>query len=350
MLYSEIIKDRWEWENWLRRVNSDVYDHYDYLLANCEEGDQPELFVAVRDTGILVYPYIRRNISHQCDDLVTAYGYGGPFREGDFSTQDIEEARKIFLSRPENAYTVTETIRYHPCRIDEKLMTIFGKTVPIRKTVHVLLDDGFEQLQQKFSKMTKRNVNRAQRDNVSVVLARQHELETFIKVYKATMNRLQANATYYFPDRYFEDLWKSESCETEILFAVYEGSVVAGVFLLFGDDGAHYHLGGSYGDYLSLRPNHLLFSEMIRRSVEKHKRYLHLGGGATGDDALFAFKQSFTSDPPLTYYIGQAVLNEDVYNRLNIDHLDRYGPSTYFPLYRTPVEQPGVAAQTKRST
>lgn len=348
MMFNQIVKHRWEWENWLREVNCDSYDHYDYVVANCEPGEQPELFVAAKDDGILLYPYIRRPIAHRHDDLVTAYGYGGPFREGNFTNEDVKEARRLFLQRPENQATVTETIRYHPCRIDPDLMRAFGPAVPIRQTVHVRLDDSFEQLEQRFSKMTKRNVKRAVREQVTVARGQSDELCEFIRLYRATMDRRAANDVYYFSDRYFEDLWNSDTCETELLFAVHDGVIVAGVFMLFGDDGAHYHLGGSDADYLALRPNHFLFREMIRRAVEKDKAYVHLGGGATGEDALFDFKQSFSGDEPLTYYIGQAVFDEVVYHRLNQDHLLRHGPSDFFPLYRTPVAETVTEVQAER--
>ncbi|WP_161566894.1 MULTISPECIES: GNAT family N-acetyltransferase [unclassified Exiguobacterium] len=347
-MFNQIVKNRWEWENWLREVSCDSYDHYDYVLANCEPGEQPELYIAAKEDGILLYPYIRRPIAHRHDDLVTAYGYGGPFREGNFSNEDVAEARRLFLKRPENQATVTETIRYHPCRVDKDLMRVFGHAVPIRQTVHVRLDESFEQLEQRFSKMTKRNVKRAIREQVKVVRGQADQLCEFIRLYRMTMDRRAANGVYYFSDRYFEDLWNSETCETELLFAVHKGIIVAGVFMLYGDDGAHYHLGGSDANYLALRPNHFLFREMIRRGGEKEKAYVHLGGGATGEDALYDFKQSFSGDEPLTYYIGQAVLNEAMYQRLNQDHLLRYGPSDFFPLYRTPGAETVAKVQAKR--
>lgn len=347
-MFNQIVKNRWEWENWLREVNCDAYDHYDYVLANCEPGEQPELYIAAKNDGILLYPYIRRPITNHHDDLVTAYGYGGPFREGNFTNEDVREARILFLKRPENQATVTETIRYHPCRVDYDLMLAFGKAVPIRQTVHIRLDQPFDQLEQRFSKMTRRNVKRAIREEVTFMHGQPHQLCDFIRLYRATMDRRAANDAYYFSDRYFEDLWNSDMCETELLFAVYDGVIVAGVFMLFGDDGAHYHLGGSDANYLALRPNHYLFREMIHRAVEKNKAYIHLGGGATGEDALYDFKQSFSGDAPLTYYIGQAVLDEVVYHRLNQDHLLRYGPSDFFPLYRTPVAETVTEAQADR--
>ncbi|MFN3367289.1 MAG: peptidoglycan bridge formation glycyltransferase FemA/FemB family protein, partial [Exiguobacterium mexicanum] len=208
-MFNQIVKNRWEWENWLREVSCDSYDHYDYVLANCEPGEQPELYIAAKEDGILLYPYIRRPIAHRHDDLVTAYGYGGPFREGNFSNEDVAEARRLFLKRPENQATVTETIRYHPCRFDHDLMCAFGQAVPIRQTVHVRLDDPFDQLEQRFSKMTKRNVKRAIREQVTAVQGQTHELCEFIRLYRATMDRRAANEAYYFSDRYFEDLWNS---------------------------------------------------------------------------------------------------------------------------------------------
>lgn len=340
-----IVKDRADWESHLDGISCDVYDHYDYVKLNCVVGEVPELFVAKSPDGMLIYPYIRRTIDDEYDDLVTAYGYGGPFRVGSFSDRDVEAARRVFVSHPANEATVSETIRYHPTRVDPVIMAVFGRAVPIRKTVHVRLDRPFEELQSNYHKMTRRNVRRAIREDVTIKRGDVADLETFMQLYEATMDRRGANELYYFTKHYYRDLLTSTAFETELLFACHEGKVIAGVLMLFGDEGAHYHLGGSYKEALPLRPNHLLFSEMVNYSLEKGKTYLHLGGGATGDDALYDFKQSFSGEPPLTFWIGQSVLNEDVYEHLNARHVQQYGISDYFPMYRTPVSKEEEMAQ-----
>ncbi|WP_158024800.1 GNAT family N-acetyltransferase [Exiguobacterium sp. AT1b] len=333
----KIIKDQMEWEKWLDLTTCDAYDHFDYVKVNCESNDSPELFLAITSKGMLVYPYIRRRIHEKYDDLVTAYGYGGPFRVGKFTDDEVKVARQHFIKRKENEKTVTETIRYHPLRIDEVIMETFGRAIPVRQTVHVQLDEPYEYLTERFHKMTKRNVKRAIREQLTVVRGDASDIHTFMHLYEATMNRRDAIEDYYYPESYFTQLLTSELFETEFLFAVFENTVIAGVLVLYGDEGANYHLGGSIKDYLPLRPNHFLFSEMIRRSIEKGKRHLHLGGGATGEDALYEFKMSFSGNEPLTYYIGQHVFNEDVYQKLNTRHIQQHGVSDYFPIYRTPV-------------
>ncbi|WDH77205.1 GNAT family N-acetyltransferase [Exiguobacterium marinum] len=347
MMETRIIKDRAEWEYWLSQTQCDVYDSYDYVKVNCGSHDSPELFVANTSKGMLIYPYIRRRIDQRYDDLVTAYGYGGPFRVGEFTDDEVKVARHTFLLREENGMTVTETIRYHPLRIDEAIMKTFGQAFPIRKTVHVQLDKPYGQLTERFHKMTKRNVKRATREQLTVVQGGAEDIQTFIRLYEETMNRRSANDDYYYSTSYFSKLLTSESFEAEFLFALHDESVIAGVLLLYGETGAHYHLGGSLNNFLSLRPNHFLFSEMIRRSSDKGKVYLHLGGGVTGQDALYDFKSSFSGEEPLTYYIGKSILKDDVYKRLNDAHIQLHGMSDYFPMYRTPVKIDTPLSSTK---
>ncbi len=347
MMEFKIIKDRLEWEKWLDLISCDVYDHFDYINANCEYNDRQEMFVAATSKGMLVYPYIRRRINQNYDDLVTAYGYGGPFRVGEFTDDEVMIARQHFVALEENDRTVTETIRYHPLRMDHAIMKAFGKAVPVRQTVHVQLNEPFEKLTERFHKMTKRNVKRAIREQLTVVRGDASDIHTFMHLYEATMNRRSAIDDYYYPDSYFNNLMTSESFESEFLFAVFENTVIAGVLVLYGDDGANYHLGGSLKEYLPLRPNHFLFSEMIRRAREKGKTHLHLGGGATGQDALFKFKLSFSGDEPLPYYIGQCIFNEEIYQQLNTIHIQQHGLSDYFPIYRTPVRIETTLTKTK---
>jgi|GEM_PF-4541678 hypothetical protein len=137
-----------------------------------------------------------------------------------------------------------------------------------------------------------------------------------MNVYEETMIPLAIGDYCYF-DSYFNQLITSEYFEAEFLFAVFENMVVVGVLVLFGDEGIAYHLGGSLKDYLPLRTNHFLFNEMNRRAGEKGKVHLHLGGGATGQDALYDFELSFPEmNRFLTTFVNMYSTNRFISNSM----------------------------------
>ena len=112
----------------------------------------------------------------------------------------------------------------------------------------------------------------------------------------------------------------------------------------------HYHLGGSYDEFLKDGVNNLLHNAAANLGIDFGCRLLHLGGGLETGDQLHKFKQSI-GDVNLDWYLGKAVLDSQAYNSLVVEraaHLEV--PKTqllscgYFPAYRAQATSKAAAS------
>jgi len=123
--------------------------------------------------------------------------------------------------------------------------------------------------------------------------------------------------------------------KSHLLFVYYEDKVISAVILFTTAKFSHYYLGASNTDYLSLRPNNLIFDYMVELSKDKGCTYLHLGGGYEDGDGLFIYKCSFSNNNLYDYYIGKNIIDEEVYNFVvNKKKQTCELNENYFPLYR----------------
>ncbi|HAB34126.1 MAG TPA: GNAT family N-acetyltransferase, partial [Exiguobacterium sp.] len=191
-----------------------------------------------------------------------------------------------------------------------------------------------------FSQMTRRNIRKARREGVTIRLGRPEEYGDFAHLYQMTMDKHQADARYYFNQTYFNH-FADGRINNVLLLAEHDGRIIAGCIVLTGRQFAHYHLGASDPASLALRPNHLLFAEMIRWAKQAGFQALHLGGGTTrsNTDSLLAYKRSFSANQTF-FGLGTSILDATIYERLT-RQFERQHPETqmghWFPLYRTPI-------------
>ncbi|HAL01308.1 MAG TPA: GNAT family N-acetyltransferase, partial [Exiguobacterium sp.] len=236
---------------------------------------------------------------------------------------------------------VTETVRFHPLLHNQELGQYWcHQTEILQPTVTLELTDPFEMIESDFSQMTRRNIRKARREGVTIRLGRPEEYRDFARLYQMTMDKHQADARYYFDQTYF-DHFADGRINNVLLLAEHDGRIIAGCIVLTGRQFAHYHLGASDPASLVLRPNHLLFAEMIRWAKQAGFQALHLGGGTTrsNTDSLLAYKRSFSANQTF-FGLGTSILHATIYERLT-RQFERQHPETqmghWFPLYRTPI-------------
>jgi lipid II:glycine glycyltransferase (peptidoglycan interpeptide bridge formation enzyme) len=163
----------------------------------------------------------------------------------------------------------------------------------------------------------------------------------FRRLYESTMARVGSTSKYLFADEYYtqlldnlgQDLLIAEVCDAG-------GAVVACSLVMTHRDRVHYHLAGSSPESARMGANNLLVWNIVRWAAEQGKAIVHLGGGVTTDDSLFAFKKSFGGQRA-EFWTGTAVLDEDRYRQLVERRSAHLGVPTqslysspFFPLYR----------------
>ena len=187
------------------------------------------------------------------------------------------------------------------------------------------------------SKGRKADLNVARRELEVAWDAGEGALERFRAVYDETMIRLGASQYYLFPPQYYRALADGLGDLLGVALARRADEVVGGALFLADAVGAfaHYHLSGASDVGRKLKAGTLLVHEGAMWAAERSCEVLHLGGGATGDDSLYAFKRSFGGEEH-TYSLAAFVADADRYRALVARRAEDPEPPRpgFFPAYR----------------
>ncbi len=231
---------------------------------------------------------------------------------------------------------VAEFAHLHPFSAAPQLLT---GVEPDREIVWVDLTIDPERLWRvSYSKACRKNVNRAEREGVTVRAARDEtDIAEFHRIYTQTMERNEALESYFFDRAYFQAIFEEMPEGARFALAEHEGRVIAATLYLHDADDVYSYLGGADHDHQQLRPTNAVVHETIRWAREAGKRRLILGGGYRPDDGIFHFKASFS---PLraTLQLARRIHLRDDYDALvaawRAHHGDRAADSGFFPLFR----------------
>lgn len=330
-------------------MNLDVYYSFEYGKTFAEkEGGELRAVYYENENGELFYPFIIRPIplvEGNWQDIVTPYGYGGPFIVGKDLKKLCKHFYAAFTSFCKENNIVTETIRSHPLLGNEAYLEEEIDLQYIRKTTAVDLTKSLKEIRNDYTKMCKRNIKKARKQGVTCYTADIYDktIKKFHDMYSETMDRNGADDFYFFDITFFEKQLEGSSIhDSLLLFAEYEKEVIGGVLLLVGREFAHYHFGASTTKYLKLRPNNLIFDYMVEVAKSKGCKALHLGGGYAEDDGLFKFKSSFTNHNHFPYYIGKKIYNHTQYEEITSYVKQNYEvKEQFFPTYRGIIKKVG---------
>jgi Acetyltransferase (GNAT) domain len=160
-------------------------------------------------------------------------------------------------------------------------------------------------------------------------------LERFREIYDATMQRVGAGEFYLFPPEYYRALEAGLGDRLGVALALLDGAPVGGALFLAGRRFAHYHLSGTTDAGRELKAGTLLVHAGAEWARERSCELLHLGGGTSGADSLFAFKKSFGGET-FTYAFATLVADRERYDALTARRAEEPGPPRpdFFPAYR----------------
>lgn len=346
-----------EWDDCLNQmIDKDIYFSVDYFrLFEREQEQRAEVFVFSNHGQMIMYPYLLRNISHlpsiqaaglQGDwyDISTPYGYGGPISNvppGEERSKLFREFGTVFTEYCRDKQIMTEFIRFHPLarnamEYQEGLLTQLN-----RNTVYIDLTMNSEiELLRSYRSNHKRNIQKA-KSSYDVIRRTNpaDRMETFAKLYFATMEDLNADDFYFFPISFLQDTFHQLEGRLE-LFEVMDGDyTVASCIILHEKPWMHYHLCGWDRNYIHWSPTKLLIHEAALWGMDNGFERFHLGGGYKGDDMLYQFKSGFNSKgEPLSYHLGKRVFFPEHYDLISALYGDQV-EHDYFPIYRKPYQR-----------
>jgi hypothetical protein len=311
-----------EWAKSLEKLPVDQQDIYytpEYYELYEKIGDgQAMCFVFEKDDDIALYPFLKNSVNdlgYDLDedyfDIQGAYGYNGVVSSS-YNLSFRKEFYRTFCKYCSKNNIIAEFVRYHPLIKNHKFSKDIIKIYLDRKTVFINLNNKELAIENKIDKSVIRNLKKANNFGLSVdnILGK---VDDFIKIYHHTMKRVNSNSYLFFNRKYFENLFKLSSLVN--VNVNYNNKTIATAVCFRYKKYFHYHLGASYSDYLSLRPNDLIFYGMIQASLKGESYFLHFGGGNSSfaDDSLLRFKKKFSKDISC-FYISKIIHNKTVYN------------------------------------
>ncbi|SIS42459.1 lipid II:glycine glycyltransferase FemX [Salimicrobium flavidum] len=340
-------------EEWDKIVKENCYDdaYYQsgYIYANkLEFGETPLLLHFEKDDIQIINIVSFRDISENDEfkeilpkgeffDITTPYGYGGIIVNGNLTQKVKIEFIKEYSNFLKDHGVISEFVRFHPFY---ETPFQFGDIYDIeynRKTVYMDLKDE-ESLWGNMKSTSRNRIRKIQERNPEVKsLTSKRYLKQFIDLYYVTMDKNNAENSYYFSEKYFEELMTSKD-QVELFGVLIDGELISGMIVLKGSESIHYHLGATNPKYYSLSPNNLLFYEVGKWGVRKGYKKFHLGGGHSGEnDGLFRFKKSMNKNGLINFYIGTKVWDDHSYEKLTKIKKDRVATelsTNFFPAYR----------------
>ena len=338
MIYTDFLKERSK-----EQIGMDIYFTPEWGEVNkLIEPGEPFQYVFESKTGCIKNLIIKREIPRLVDgeqyyDIVTPYGYGGPYIEScvEGKKDQLLEEYKVNFGRYCNANKiVSEFVRFHPIINNGRDFSRIYEAQCIRQTVGTNLESD-DPVANEFSKSARKYVRRAVRDGVIWrVTEGPRDVSQFVDIYYSTMDRDNATDYYYFPLEYFNkclELFRDHILFVEAIF--HEKTIAAGFYLCYGDT-IHAHLSGTLKEYLHLSPAYIIKYATAMWGKENGYKRIHYGGGTSNslEDPLFLFKSKFTKNTFYDFYVGRVVWNQPVYDRL-VEMTGKYD-TEFFPKYR----------------
>jgi hypothetical protein len=283
------------------------------------------LCAAASDDGSYVlYPFLFRALDAEpyceaslrdCADIATPTGYGGPFRWGlEWSPDSVRAFWREFDAWAAESRVVSEMVRFSLS--PGALIEYPGdRRVPFENVVR---DIGSEdELWRDFEHKVRKNVNKARASGVTVEIDREGaRLDDFLAIYSGTMDRRNAEKSYYFPREYFERMRADLTGQFSYFHAFAGEKMVSTELVLVSADRIYSFLGGTDSAWFHVRPNDLLKIEIMNWARGAKKKELVLGGGYSCGDGIYRYKLSFAPHGNVPFAIGSRILDADAYERL----------------------------------
>lgn len=320
-----------------------AYHTPQYLLAE-EAAEEAPVNIFVYDDGerLALLPSIKRNIGavaglekyDGCYDLKTPHEYSSVLAS-DNSEQLCAKFFDGLAAHCRDNNVVFQFIRFNPYRqadLHAAERCGYHVTLSNRQTT-VPLEQPAEKIFENFSSSARRNVRTAMRNNLTCDCVEHScaNVETFRRLYVASMKRLDAKPFFYFNAEYFAKLLNGND-DVKLVFVKHAEDVVAASILLLGGEYAYYHLGCFDVAFSHCRPMDYLLHRLIQIGKAHGKKFLHLGGGSP---TLKDFKQRF-SNARVDYYVAHKIFDEALYDEIcsaylkSVENVDK----NFLPLYR----------------
>ncbi len=306
-----------QWNSWPTR---EVQGHPSYMDRFCLPSQVPLAITYQSPEGGVLLPIVARSLSEEvwysidspCWDLITPYGYGGPFSWG-----NVDAA--AFWSELDN-WAAAHNIVSLTSRLSlfQSQRLFFQGTVetPMLNVV-CNLDCTEEELWSQYAAKVRKNVRKAERSGLRVIADQSGEkLEEFLEIYYATMKRREAGSGFYFPKEFFASICSELPGQFIFFHVLHENKVISTELVLCSQRTMYSFLGGTNSDMFSMRPNDLLKHEANRWGQKNGMHNFVLGGGYGYEDGIYKYKLAFAPKGSVPFQVGYHVFSPEQDARL----------------------------------
>lgn len=324
----------------------DLYFNPNYAKVYKDIDGDSDTYVFESPYGRITYTFILRKIKWPIDgqvyyDIVTPYGYGGPYCENVTDMDKLMEAYKMAFSEYCKEHNIIcEFHRFHLFDNVDFREHYFGETIELSANVVVNTSGEFEaNIWSRYDRKVRKNVRKAETNGLEIIMENNTaHLDDFLNIYDKTMDRNHAESYYYFGRDYFERIEKLLPDNFMYFHVVKDGKIISTELVLCSEKYAYSFLGGTLEEYYEFRPNDFLKNEILKWCNQTGREKFILGGGYHKDDGIYHYKRCFTPDPDVYFYIGKYIFDQDVYDKAvearKKEDPSFTGDSGYFPLYR----------------
>jgi len=335
----DILTSKEDWEEVLGHCKSYDFHHtYDYHLLSKNESETPILVSYKNNDTVIALPLLLRDIEGTSyKDVTSVYGHPGPIsNEIDINehAKDFQQHLNRFFEEKQIVSVFSRMNPYIPYQ--EVILEGCGTVTTVGNMVNIDLTKDLDAQRSAYRRDTRSRVNKARRLCTVKKAETQEEVQAFIDIYIETMQKLDANESYFFENKYFFDFLDCDGFETDILLAILNETqeIIGATMFVKTKDIIQYHLSGTKTEHMKIAPSRLLLDEMRIQGTAEGYTYFNLGGGYNGqDDALFAFKSSFSDDIKV-FKSWRYIVNQNVYDELTKE--TKTSDSDFFPAYRAP--------------
>jgi hypothetical protein len=318
LMNSSIAAERSLWLNaWTSWEEREVTAHPTYCELFCRPDDQAMCCLMEDDYGVVLFPFILRPLSsepwgtqypNKCD-IITPYGYGGPFAWGRPDSQ-------VFWHRFRKWATNSNVVSlFARLSLFEDQLIPFSGCVQVRSSNIVrTLEMPIDELWMDYEHKVRKNVKKARRSGLDVeVDYNGAHLDEFMSVYHETMERRDADEFYYFTEDFFNTIVKCLAGNCVFFHVTLEGQVVSTELVLLSTNHMYSFLGGTRANALKLRANDLLKHAIIQWGLDNGKTAYVLGGGYKCGDGVYRYKTSFAPNGKIPFRVGTCIYDLETY-------------------------------------
>jgi len=326
-----------------QRVYEQTYGYNIFLLV-CQIDDNTLIQVVLRRP--LSEPVLAEKSAGHFD-LESVYGFGGPLSLSPLSENAALKYAEAFSEYNLQQGAITEFCVLHPL-LEAQQIACLPITLErsLRKhCVYLDLSEPYHILWKNIAERQRKAIAVARRKGLRVrkMQLDDRNINHFQNMYLSTMNRVNANSSWHFPDNYFTNCRDYLGENKVSLFAAeLDGKAISYFFLIHEFETCYYHFAAGDPSYNAYNPSSLLMFDTLLWAKAQGLKFFFLGGGRTAEesDSLFRFKSSFSEKTaPLHSY--QRVFNSQLYEDLvsarfstELDDSAMAINRDYFPLYR----------------